>query len=185
MQYGFVVATRIGRHVVEHGLELALIEQVLWYQPLFLDEPHENEARDQADDIGGSTLIYIGVCACWEGDVLGSPKIPVGDVAVEALVEFATAENIAPYPLQVHKTAHGMLLQNGRQCEVIQNIQMPPVWLGDVDVFDERDLFEYIAGIITLMHTAVDNGNGEGIAMLKQDEHRHGEVPVELTGDAG
>ena len=57
--------------------------------------------------------------------------------------------------------------------------------LGELDIADQRDLFQYVLGRVALVEAAVDDGQGQTIAMPEEDQRRHGEEFVQFPGDTG
>ena len=55
----------------------------------------------------------------------------------------------------------------------------------NVNVLDERHLFKHIKGPITLTRSAVDNGEGEGVSMLENQERGHGKKFINFACDIG
>ena len=114
--------------------ELVRIEQVTGNQPLFLDEPHEHEPREQADQADFLAAI-VGRLALGERNKfrLGAgPGEPVRQFGVEALVEFRRRERFDPAIIKVAEIGRGLLARNGGKRKVCQNFDMGAVrdWQG-------------------------------------------------------
>ena len=77
-----------------------------------------------------------------------------------------------------------MLLVERGEGEVEQDLDVGAVRVGDADVFDERDFFQHVLGFVAFVEAAVDDGEGERVAVAEQQHDRHGEELVDLAGDA-
>jgi len=86
---------RSWRRVEELG-EVGGVKELLGDEALFLEEPAEDEAGEQADEAGGAALFVVGFEVDRELDLWKRPEIPVGQLAVEALVEQLDVEDLLP-----------------------------------------------------------------------------------------
>lgn len=55
----------------------------------------------------------------------------------------------------------------------------------EFDVADEGGFFENVFAVVDFVPAAVNNGDGEAIAMFEDHHHGHGEEAIYLAGDGG
>ena len=60
---------------------------------------------------------------------------------------------------------------------------MGAVWVLDINILDERHLFEDIVLLLALTGSAVDDGEGERLPVLENQECRYDKQLVDFTGD--
>ena len=63
------------------------MEEFLGNEALFLEEPTEDQAGEEADEAGGAAFLVVGFEVGGELDLRERPEIPVGEFLVEAGVE--------------------------------------------------------------------------------------------------
>ena len=113
------------------------------------------------------------------------PEVPVGEFAVEALVEQLDIEDFFPGGVELIKVlddaaAFCQLCQRERG----QDVQVAGVRFFDSDVLDKRNLAQHILAFVALVQAVVDGGNGKPPAYLEQHHDRHGEDAIDLPGNA-
>jgi hypothetical protein len=82
--------------IFEHLFEFSFNEEFLRDEALLLQKPAEDKAREQADEAGGASLLTVLLDIHWKFNLWQRPEIPVGEFAVEALVEQFDVEDFLP-----------------------------------------------------------------------------------------
>ncbi len=195
LEDGLVVAGFVLVQALQKLWELCFIEQRLGDEPLFLEEPAEDQPGEQADKAGGVVLfVPVGLLFRSESAGLGvvreahfpqCPEIPVCQIPVEPLVQQFDVEDFLPGGVQGVEAGDGRLLQETGQGDFGQNIQVATVRAGQGDVADDGDLAQHVLFRIALVAAAVDDGDGEQVTVLDEHHDRHRKNTIELPGDGG
>jgi len=112
------------------------------------------------------------------------PSEPVHEGFIEAVLEFLSGEELLPRVVEVGEGADGAaFLAQAAEREAAEQIEVRAVGQGAGDVADERDAGEHIPRAVPHVFSAVDDGQRDGAAVPEQDEHRHGDEPIQCTGD--
>jgi hypothetical protein len=207
LQDGLVVGgagLALGIEALEELGEIGGVEEFFRNETLFLEEPAEDEAGEEADEAGGVALVLFGLQIGGELDLRERPEILVGQLAVEAFVEQLNVENLLPSGVEGVEVGDGELLRVDEigQREGVEDVKVAAVGMGDGDVADEGGFFEDVLGVVELVPSAVDDGDSEGgvdilvrllagiadriVCATFEDYHDgHGEEAVDLAGDGG
>jgi hypothetical protein len=163
------------------------VEEFLGDEALFLEEPAEDEAGEQADEPGGAAFLVVGFEVGGELDLRERPEIPVGQLAVEAFVEQLDVEDLLPRGVEGVEVGDGLLLRVDEigQRERGEDVEVAAMGLGEGDVPDEGGFFEDVLAVVELVPAAVDDGDGEAVAVFEDHHDGHGEEAVDLPGDGG
>ena len=111
--------------------------------------------------------------------------------AVEALEEAAVEEGdvgeVGERGVQGVEVGDGLLLRvdESGQRERGEDVEVAAVGLDEGDVPDEGGFFEDVLAVVDLVPAAVDDGDGEAVAVLEDHHDGHGEEAIDLAGDAG
>ena len=126
----------LGIEILEELGEIGGVEKLFRDEALFLEEPAEDEAREQADEAGGAAFLIIGFEVGGEFDLRERPEIPVGQLAVETLVEQVDIENLLPRGVQgveiIDRQSLGM--DEVRDGKGRENVEMAAMGSGERDV---------------------------------------------------
>ena len=190
LQDGLVVGgagLALGIEALEELGEVGGVEELFRDQVLFLEEPAEDEAGEQADEAGGAAFLGIGFEVGGELDLGERPEIPVGEFAVEAGVEQLDVENLLPGGVQGIEVGNrlflGVLQLGGGEGD--EDVEVAAVRGGEGDVADEGDAAEHVLGLVELVGPAVEDGEGDEVAVLDEHHDGRGEEAVELASEAG
>jgi hypothetical protein len=77
-------------------------------QALFLEEPDEDEAREQADEREGVAVVGILGRPIREADMAECPEIPVLQLPVKALVQLLNIERLPPGGMELDEVGGGV-----------------------------------------------------------------------------
>ena len=121
-----------------------LVEELLWYEMLFLEEPHENKPGYKSDDILVIVLtVIIRIFdSVREPDNLDSPCIPVRELLIEFPCKELVAEGIQP--LLVDRFERGA----SGDVQTVEYVDVSGMRLLAVDTVkygDLSDLFSFIS----------------------------------------
>ena len=114
MQDGLVVGGAgfaFGIEALEEPGKVGGVKKFFRDEVLFLEEPAEDEAREQADKAGGVALVLVGLQIGGELDLRERPEIPVGQLAIEALVEQLDVEDLLPRSVEGVEVGDGLFLR--------------------------------------------------------------------------
>ena len=185
LQNGLIVGRGIGRKIFENIFQISLGEELLGDKALFLEEPTEDETSQQTDQASGTAFLVVLLDVGREIDLRKRPEVPVGKLAVEALVEQLNVEDFFPGRMQLVEILDAALVcREFGQREGGQNVQMPRVWLVDGDVLDEGDLAQHIPIFVALVETTVDYRQRQQATNFEQHHDRHGKNAVDLACNA-
>jgi hypothetical protein len=190
LQDSAVVSARLGRGVLEQPIDDVSAEEVAGDKPLLLQEPAEDEAGEQADEEDGALLLGAHVARIDDAGVgLERPEIPVGDVAVELLVELVGGEALFPRLVESGEVVERVVGLEFVERKLAEDVHMRTerlaIFRSGADVHDERDLFQHVAGGVALARAAMDDAERDGVAVAEQDEGGLWEEAVDLADDAG
>ena len=173
--------------VLQQAGDLRFGEQFGGDQPLFLDEPHEQQPRNQADDVffGRQGAGLVG----GEGRLGHGAGEPGEQRRVEAFVQRLGIQRTEQRGEQAIEGARllvrGQPVQPFGQGQRVQDVEVGAVGVLGLDVADERDAAEHVAAGIALVRAAVDDGEGQPAGVAEQHDDRHGKQAVELAGHVG
>jgi hypothetical protein len=114
LQDGLVVGGAgfaFGIEALEEPGKVGGVKKFFRDEVLFLEEPAEDEAREQADKAGGVALVLVGLQIGGELDLRERPEIPVGQLAIEALVEQLDVEDLLPRSVEGVEVGDGLFLR--------------------------------------------------------------------------
>ena len=101
MQDGLIVGTGIRRKILEDALQIGLDEKPLRDKAFFFEKPTEDETSKQTNEASGTAFIVVLLDVGREIDLRKRPEVPVGKLAVEALVEQLNIEDFFPDRMQL------------------------------------------------------------------------------------
>ena len=175
LEHRAVVVRRFPLVIPERFASEALIEQLAHDEPLLLQEPDEEQAGDQADDVTfGRALAGAVVGEAGFGDGALEPS---EQLAVEPPVERLNVEHPLPCGVQVIEGADTHA-DEARERQLAKNLDMRPVRVAGANVLDERDALQNVPAAVAPVGASVDGGQREGRAVTKQDDDRHGKAVV-------
>ena len=198
LQHGAVVGIAGGAVVVfKQAGDLMLDEQVVGDQAFLLEEPDEQQAGDESDDVflgrQGNGLVG-GEPGGGDGAFEPGEQIPV-EAAVEGFgvqggqPGFQEAVKVAGFAVGVQPA------EARRQGQVGQDVQVGAVGAGRIDFADEGDAADDIAVGVVAVGAAADEGQGNPSGIVgvvggvvgssEEDDHRDGEAAVEFAGQGG
>ncbi len=68
--------------------------------------------------------------------------------------------------------------------KIIEYFDVGPDRIGEANIFDKRGLLQDVPVGLPFVQSAVDDGEGDAVAMADEDQGRHGEGFVDRAGDA-
>ncbi len=116
-------------------------------EALFLDEPAKDEPGKEADKADSVAAFGVLGRVFGEVDVVQRPEVPIGYFLVEAFVELGNVEGLLPGVVQPFEIGWVVLLLEGVKREVVQDLDMGAVRVGNADVFDEGNLCQHVPGL--------------------------------------
>ena len=96
---------------LEYFGEIRWMEELLGNEALFLEKPAEDEAGEEADEASGAPFFVVGLEVGGKLDLRERPKIPVGQLAVEAFVEQFDVKDLLPCGMEGVEVGDGELLR--------------------------------------------------------------------------
>ena len=189
MEDGAVVRIAVLAVVIAQQRRDALFdEQVFVHQPLLLDEPDEQQPRDEPDDV------FFGLqrngFARGESRFLDGALKPREKVFVELLVELFGIERGEPgfkQPVEVFGLAARLHpLQPFIERQLGENIEMGAVGVVRNNLADERDAADDVPVRVPPVGAAVNEGESQPpVGRAEQDGAGHGEGFVDLAREGG
>ncbi len=179
LEHGAVVVRLVGRVVLERVAGEAFLEQLAGDQPLLLQEPDEEQAGDQPDDV--ALLRPLSGAVVGEAGVGDGPLEPPEQVLVEAPVQRLDVEHALPRGEQAVEVPDAPVHEAGQR-QIDEDVDVRPVRLPPVprvDVLDQGHPLQHVAAVVPLVGAAVDGGQRQGLPVAEQDDDRHGEAAVD------
>ena len=172
-----VILRALRRVVFERPAGEVLLEQRLGDQPLLLQEPDEEKAGDQADDVALGRSLAGAVVG--EAALRRRPLEPLEQLAIEAAVEELDVERPFPRGVQTVEIADAVRLDQTGKRELGEDVEVRPVRARGADVLDQGHAIQDVAAVVPPVGAAMDDGQGQGRAVPEQDDHRHGEAAID------
>ena len=175
LQDGAVVGIAVVAVVIlEQGGHPVFDKQLAGHQPFLLDEPDEQQAGDEADDVflGGEGALWVG------GESGGVDRVlePSEKLAVEAAVERLGVQGVQPGVQQAVEVTGPAVVGDPAQAvgqgKLGQEVQMGAVGVGGVDFPHQRNAAHNIAVGVVAVGAAMDKGQGDPV--VGGAEKRHG-----------
>ena len=176
LEHGLVVVRPLGVVVRQRPAGEAVVEQPAGNQSFLLQEPDEQQPRDQADHVafGGAAAGAV----VREHAFAGGAFEPLEQVAVEAAVQRFDVEHALPRGVQVVESAD-TVADEARQRQFAQDVEVRPVGARGPDVLDQRDALQHVVRVVPLVCAAVRGGDRQGFAVPEQQYDRHGQAAVD------
>ena len=85
--------------------------------------------------------------------MLGGQEEPVTDTAVETVIQYLDIQHFTPGIMKLGKTDNFPFCRGDDfgKGEVMEDLHVRPVGIGDANIFDECDFFKDILGVIAFM----------------------------------
>ena len=182
LQHGAVVAAFGRVAAFQRGAGEAFLEKIGGNEAFFLEEPDEQQAGNQADDVPLAAARPGAVVG--EAALLDRPLEPAEQFAVEAPVQLLDVERSLPGDVQLVEVVN-VRFPHARQRELAEDFEVRAVRVGEADVLDQGDLFEHVLLGGALVCAAVDDGQGQRCAVPVEDENRHMHEAVDGAGHVG
>jgi hypothetical protein len=115
------------------------------------------------------------------------PEEPVRQLVVKVFVQQFDIENLLPRGMEGVEVGDGLLLRvdKTRQRERGKDVEVAAVGVREVNAADESHFAQDIFALVELVSAAIDDGDGESVAVLEDHHDGHGEEAIDLAGDAG
>ena len=189
LEDGAVVGVAGGAVVVlEERGDLRLREEFGGDQALLLDEPDEEEARDEADDVLLRTEGFRA--GGWELGLVAGALEPSEEFPVEALVEFLGVEGGEPCVKESVEVGEFAVVAHpsraGVERQVREDVEVGAVRVPGVDLADEGDGADDVVLGAPPVGAAVDEGEREEpVGVAEEDDGGNVEPLVDLAGEVG
>ena len=188
LQNGLVVAVTVWlqRRFLQEAAERLRVEQPLGHEALLLDEPDEDQAREQADDGDGLKAFVVFRRGRRKLHLRAGPEVPMRQLGVELLVEFLHRQCAQPRVIQLAEVAGSLgALAQGVGGQRGQDTQVRGMRLTAADVLDDRDAVgHHIARRVALVGPPVNHCDRKPTTVAEHHDGGHGESAVQLTRDA-
>ena len=184
LEHGAVIVGPVGRMLRERAAGKVFLEHRIRCQPLFFQEPDEQQPRNQPDDVPLRGAVPGPVVR--EAAFCDRALEPAEQLAVETPVQFLDVECAFPCSVQVVEAVHARGGDQSGQREFGKDVGMRPM-RGPVgaDAFDERHFLQHVPVRIPFVHAAVDHGERHRRPVPEQDNDRHAEQAVDGAGGVG
>lgn len=170
--------------LLERAAGKIFLEHRVRCQPLFFQEPEEQQPRNQSDDVPLRGAVPGPIVR--EAAFCDRALEPAEQFAVETPVQFLDVECLFPRGVQVVEAAHARGGDQPGQREFGKDVGMRPM-RGPVgaDAFDKRDFLQHVPVRVPFVDAAVDHGERQRRPVPEQDDHRHAQQAIDGAGGVG
>ena len=172
-----VILRALRRVVFERPASEALLEQRLGDQLLLLQEPDEEKAGDQADDVALGRSLAGAVVG--EAALRRRPLEPLEQLVIEAAVEELDIERPFPCGVQTVEIVDAVRLDQAGKRELGEDVEVRPVRARGADVLDQGHAIQNVTAVVPPVGAAMDDGEGQGRAVPEQDDDGHGKAAID------
>ena len=176
LQHGAVVVRGVRRVMLEGCGGERLGEDVLRHQAFFLEEPDEQQARDQPDHMPFQAAGAGAVVR--EFALRNRALVPSEQLPVEAAVELLGIQRVLPRPVQVVEVGDACVLDQAGERQVRQDVEMGAVRRLRVHVLHQRHSRQYVAVAVATVSATMDHRETAPLAVAKKEHNRYREQAV-------
>lgn len=153
-------------------------------QPLFFQEPDEQQPRNQPDDVPLRGAVPGSIVR--EAAFCDRALEPAEQFAVETPVQFLDVEGAFPCSVQVVEAVHARGGDQPGQRECGKDVGVRPMRSPvGADAFDERDFLQHVPVRVPFVDAAVNHGERHRRPVPEQEDDGHAEQAIDGAGGVG